>query len=343
MLNTIGWASARRLALVGKPALAQSSMASQRLAIRPAPIARSFAFSTSAPSPAKASTDAASVKTKKADPAAKKQAAKAAADKKKAKEKAAKEKERAARAKEKEKAAKARAKAKAAAAKPKPAKKAKELTPEQLSKFEIKELKKLSLLDEPDILPATPWHLYLSQGSKARFEENPNLKLTEYVGVLSTEYQNLTESQLEDLKTQAAANREANAQAHQAWVESHSPAVIYVANVARRRLRNRPDVSKTYKGLRSLEHSRLPGRARASFPLYMRANYHNMDGETNADKFRAVAEAWRNLPDAEKQPFIDLSHAELEKTRTETLALKQEAHDYWKEKTTLGCPISPRS
>ena len=75
----------------------------------------------------------------------------------------------------------------------------------------------------------------------------------------------------------------------------------------------------------------------------MRANYHNMDGETNADKFRAVAEAWRNLPDAEKQPFIDLSHAELEKTRTETLALKQEAHDYWKEKTTLGCPISPRS
>ncbi|CAK7239753.1 MAG: hypothetical protein STHCBS139747_001188 [Sporothrix thermara] len=238
--------------------------------------------------------------------AAKKKTAAAGGVTKKAAAAAAAEKKRAAAAKKKAAAAKAAEIAK----KKKAAAKKKAMTPEEKTKLQVRELKKVALLKEPAKLPEHPWILFIAENTKGtKTGDGVKANLGKIMPELSQSFKALSPLELQRLRDTADQNRAANAAAHKEWVESHTAAQVADANRARTQL-NR--IAKTKH--RVIQDARLPKRPTSSFSLFTKERWATgeFSGRPLAEAARTLAAEWKSLPQNERQHYDDLAKTESE-------------------------------
>ncbi|RSM10734.1 hypothetical protein CDV31_007111 [Fusarium ambrosium] len=272
MLTAVGRAAARRIQ--APSAHHPAAAAAAQLILRQAPAASALpirAFSVFAP----AQLPAAAASKKKSKAPAKKKPAAAAAKKKKPVAKAAK--------------------------KPKPAPKnpvgrpKKELDPEEKKKAEIRDLKKWALRDTPAALPNSKWSQFIADNKDVLKGSDG---LGPHMAGLASKFQNLSASELNALENRAAANREKNAANLKAWIKSHEPARIHIANQARRRL-NR----LTEKNYRALEDERLPKRPLSSYTNFTVQSWPRLGGTDAIEGSKNISQAWKALSPSEKAVY----------------------------------------
>ncbi|CAK7211214.1 hypothetical protein SBRCBS47491_001039 [Sporothrix bragantina] len=238
--------------------------------------------------------------------APKKKATAAGGVTKKAAAAAAAEKKKAAAAKKKAAAAKAAEVAK----KKKAAAKKKALTPEEKTKLQVRELKKVALLKEPAKLPEHPWILFIAENTKGtKTGDGVKANLGKIMPELSQAFKALSPLELQRLRDTADQNRAANATAHKSWVESHTAAQVADANRARTQL-NR--IAKTKH--RVIQDARLPKRPTSSFSLFTKERWATgeFSGRPLAEAARTLAAEWKSLPQNQRQHYDDLAKTESE-------------------------------
>lgn len=187
----------------------------------------------------------------------------------------------------------------------------KELTPEEKTALQVRNLKKVALLNqEPPTKPFTKWMVYASE----HYDEykNPDgvdqlVKFGNKTVELSRSFKVLSSSEIERLEAIATQNKIANAASYKAWVVAHTPAEIAAANKARTRLR-RLDVAGSP---RTIKDERQPKRPATAYALFVKSRWQS--GELQSQEFLAtaseIANQWKSLSDVEKKPFIDSSEA----------------------------------
>ncbi|KAF4333176.1 transcription factor A mitochondrial [Fusarium beomiforme] len=218
---------------------------------------------------------------------------------------------------------KTKAKPKPKAAAPKPKKAKKEVDPEKAKKLEIRELKKWALRDKLATLPASTWLLFTSQN---RGSNLGNGGITQESTELAEKFRQLSETELQDLRRIAVANRDKNIENYKAWVQSHEAARIHLANKARRRL-----AFLTGKPAKMIPDERLPQRPAGSYALYLAENYDNFGrSEDNSPRFKAIGQGWRELNPAEKARYEERAadqsvkyKAEMEKVEARAKAIQE--------------------
>ncbi|KYK55431.1 HMG box protein [Drechmeria coniospora] len=212
------------------------------------------------------------------------------------------------------------------AAAPKKAKKTakRALTPEEKEKAAIRVLKKMALLKGPQLLPESSWAVYVSQNLTAG--SGP---LTDKIKEVASAFKNLSASEKERLQATAQSNQAANKRARQQWIESYPPEAVYMANIARRRLARKLSKTRVYL----IHDARLPKRAGSPYTLFIKSRFRSASdgGATSSqDAFRAMSQEWKNLSEADKQPFRDMAESQSSANKEQLKALKDRAKAYWK-------------
>ncbi|KAL6357839.1 hypothetical protein LRP88_08016 [Fusarium phalaenopsidis] len=290
MFTAVGRATARRI-----QAPSAHPAAAAQLLLRQAPAASALpirAFSASAPAHLPAASDKKSKATAK-KPAAKK---KPAATTKKA----------------------------APVAKKTTGRPKKEVDPEEIKKAEIRQLKKWALRDTPATLPHTKWAQFVADNKDVL---KGSAGLGPHMAGLSSKFQSLSAAEISNLENIAAANREKNAANLKAWIKTHEPARIHIANQARRRLAKLTD--KNYK---VFEDDRLPKRPLSSYTNFTVENWPRLGGSDAIDGSRNISEAWKALSPSEKAVYEEKTaqasakyEAEMEVIQARADAIKAEA------------------
>lgn len=194
---------------------------------------------------------------------------------------------------EKKKKATAAAKKKAAAAK-KAA-----LTPEEKTKAQKRELKKVALFNEPRKLPEHPWILFITESTKGtKTEDGGRANLSKIMPELSQAFKALSPLELQRLRDTSEKNRASNAEALKSWVEGHTASQIADANRARLHL-NRLGKTK----YRSIQDARQPKRPTSSFSLFTKERWETGDlsGRPLAEAARALSAEWKSLSSSQRQ------------------------------------------
>ncbi|KAH7274470.1 hypothetical protein MRS44_001180 [Fusarium solani] len=290
MFTAVGRATARRI-----QAPSAHPAAAAQLLLRQAPAASALpirAFSASAPAHLPAASDKKSKATAK-KPAAKK---KPAATTKKA----------------------------APVAKKTTGRPKKEVDPEEIKKAEIRQLKKWALRDTPATLPHTKWAQFVADNKDVL---KGSAGLGPHMAGLSSKFQSLSAAEISNLENIAAANREKNAANLKAWIKTHEPARIHIANQARRRLTKITD-----KNYRVFEDDRLPKRPLSSYTNFTVENWPRLGGSDAIDGSKNISEAWRALSPSEKAVYEEKTaqasakyEAEMEVIQARADAIKAEA------------------
>ncbi|KAF5986833.1 transcription factor A, mitochondrial [Fusarium bulbicola] len=276
MLTSVGRAAVRRVqtARLSAPAPSAAQLLCLQSTAKTALPIRSFTVSAWSPSPASGDKKAA----KKTTTTTTKKATLTTKSKSKATDSKSK--------------SQTKAKPKPKAAAPKSKKTKKEVDPEKAKKLEIRELKKWALRDKLAMLPATTWTLFTS-------ENQGNLSgsggITQQMTELSEKFRQLSESEHEDIHRRAAANRQKNLATYKAWIETHEPARVYLANKARRRL-----AFLTGKPVKQISDERLPLRPTGSYSLFLVDNWSKIQAETSQSKFKEIGESWKDVNPTEK-------------------------------------------
>ncbi|KAF4585365.1 HMG box protein [Ophiocordyceps camponoti-floridani] len=274
-------------------------------------------------------------KTKKA-PAAKKAAAtkKSTAGSKKSTATAAKKKKAPAKAK-------AKAKKPAAAAKKKKKvvvkkSKKKQMTPEEREKAKLRYLKMLSLWRMPRCRPATPWSLYVANNFPAGNDETSTAKFNR----LFAEYSKSTAAEMEAFKAQTEANEIYNKKELEKWIKSYPVEVVYLANIARRRL-----VRILKRGAKFIPDDRQPKRPRNAMASFLATQLAGKKGagDRQTDIFKSAVEKWKAMSDAEKKPYHDQAKAESERCKGRHEKYTQSAIRYWENNMPKRRPTVPRT
>ncbi|OAQ97632.1 hypothetical protein LLEC1_02018 [Akanthomyces lecanii] len=217
------------------------------------------------------------------------------------------------------------AKKKKAAAKKKPAaKKKKVLTPEQKQKKELTQLRKMALPKPPKGKPANVWTVYLADNVSS----GSGVALGDKVKDISAQFKNLSEQDKARLNERAQENAEANKKALTQWIESYPAEVIYMANLARRRLARKLEK----KRLTLLHDDRLPKAAPSAYSLFIKSHHDQVSASSPTDAFRQLAQQWKSLSESEKQLFKDSASVDVQKTRQATEDLRAKGKAYWTEK-----------
>ncbi|KAI3586354.1 hypothetical protein IWW34DRAFT_718378 [Fusarium oxysporum f. sp. albedinis] len=301
MLTSVGRAAVRRVQITRLSASAPSAaqLLCRQSTIKTALPIRSFTVSAWSPSPASGDKKAA----KKTTTTTTKKATLTTKSKSKATDSKSKSQ------------TKAKPKPKAAAPKPKKAKK--EVDPEKAKKLEIRELKKWALRDKLAMLPATTWVLFTSENKGSLTGTGG---ITQQMTELSEKFRQLTESELQDLSRRAVANRQKNLATYKAWVETHEPARIHLANKTRRRL-----AFLTGKPVKQISDERLPQRPTGSYSLYLVDNWDKSHAETNQAKFKEIGESWKDVNPTEKALYEQRSADQSVKYKAEMEKLDSRA------------------
>ncbi|OAA33035.1 HMG box protein [Moelleriella libera RCEF 2490] len=298
-LTAIGRAAARRGLLSSRTATrnfgARPALASvRRIDASQYLSLRSLSISAATRSPAKSSTG--SKTTKKTKTSAPKKKKKAVAKKKPAKKPALKK-----------------------AKKPKKA-----VTPEEKEKSELRQLRKMALLKGPQLLPESAWSVYMSDNMRAG-----QGSLSDKVKELSQSFANVSASEKDRLQSVAQTNQSTNKDTRQQWITSHPPEVIYLANVARRRIARKTNKSRIFL----IHDSRLPKRSGSPYTLFIKSRFSQANSGSNGtaqDTFRAVSKEWRSLSESEKQSYRDEAAKEAAQSQAEFKELKEKAKAYVK-------------
>ncbi|QDS74335.1 hypothetical protein FKW77_004505 [Venturia effusa] len=266
------------------------------------PLARTFATKVVKKKPA--------TKARAKTPAKKKTAAKPAA---KTKSKA-KSKTKAPAAKKKAPARKA-VKKKKVVAKPKkkvPSEAQKLKASNAKAKAEITNLKKTALIGTaPKFLPDSAWTVFVAEKATGSSSARDRMKDA------SAEYKALSAPELEHYNHIANQNKTANEKAYSAWVNSHTPEQIRVANAARNLLKRRlaAGAYSTRKGMKGLikkiKDERQPKRpmsAYLAFSMDRRAS-GDFKNITLLESAKLITDEWKALSPAETKKYTDLQEA----------------------------------
>lgn len=127
---------------------------------------------------------------------------------------------------------------------------------------------------------------------------------------------------LQRLEERAQENKEANKQALKAWIESHSVEVIYMANLARRRL-----ARKSGKQATLLHDERMPKLAPSAYSLFVQARHDQVSegGVPPRDIFRKLGHEWTQLSEAEKQQYEEAARPGQLKAREARIDVRDKA------------------
>lgn len=100
------------------------------------------------------------------------------------------------------------------------------------------------------------------------------------------------------LQSRADANRANNAEKYKLWVESHTPAEIYNANLARARLARMNVQSKA----RKIPDERMPKRPMNAYLTYVKEQWMTGDFSGAVENTGPeLARGWKALPEEEKK------------------------------------------
>ncbi|KAH9870470.1 hypothetical protein IAQ61_005945 [Plenodomus lingam] len=262
------------------------------------------------------------VKAKAAASPAPKTATKKAGSTTKAKSAAAAKKKKTTTTKTRKAAAKkpaAKKKKKVAAKKPAAKKRVKkELTPEQKLKVEVAHLRKVALREPVTPSSLSAFNLYVAQNShKAQDLPTAQERLT----AVAKSFKDLSPAELEHYNHLAAERTAAKRAEYKAWVESHTPDQIRLANNARRLLRKKL-VNKRKSGhparTEKLIDERVPKSPASAYIHFVTERFTSGDfkGIPVTEAAKLAANEWKALSAGEKQKYIDKSKAESERYRS---------------------------
>lgn len=123
------------------------------------------------------------------------------------------------------------------------------------------------------------------------------------------------------------ANREKNANNLKAWIKTHEPARIHIANQARRRLNK-----LTNKNYKTLEDDRLPKKPLGSYTKFSVDNWPRLGAGDAIEGSKSISQAWKALSASEKAVYEEqtsqasaLYEAEMEVVKARAEAIKAEA------------------
>ena len=109
-----------------------------------------------------------------------------------------------------------------------------------------------------------------------------------------------------------------------AWVQSYPIEVIYLANIARRKLRTA--LKKSGRGYLKLEDDRMPKRPPPPFIRFVKSRFPSVgNGQPVPTVMKQIAKEWHTLRDAETQPLVDQYAKEMETYRAEFDAIRSRA------------------
>ncbi|UPK97833.1 hypothetical protein LCI18_008768 [Fusarium solani-melongenae] len=193
----------------------------------------------------------------------------------------------------------------------------KEVNPEEDKKAEIRQLKKWALRDTPAGLPHTKWAQFVADNKDVLTGSGG---LGPHMAGLATKFHSLSDAEISNLENIAAANREKNAANLKAWIKTHEPARIHIANQARRRLTKITD-----KNYRVFEDDRLPKRPLSSYTYFSSENWSRLGGTDAIDGSKNVSEAWKALSPSEKAVYEEKTAQASAKYEAEMVAIHARA------------------
>ncbi|KAK7753210.1 hypothetical protein SLS62_004729 [Diatrype stigma] len=320
MLTSIGRAATRRLAVTAsrRAAVTQVRVAAcglgQQLNLSQSSLNRAKGYASAAQTKTVAKTTAA--KPKKTTAAKTTTKAKAPAKGVKAKAKPATK----TKAKAKP-ATKAKSKSKAKPAVKAKAKKsrAKPLSEAAKERLERKQLKQAANYTEPPSLANSAWKAYVVEQTKARTQSPSDLRGN--MAEISAAWKSLPASEIRRFEQLVEQNKQANAAAYKAWVESQKPADIILANNARYMLKRKYNIPKCQ--LKVITDDRLPKRPTTAYLHFTKArwtsgDYSDLLSTAGAKQVMTkIGSEWKTLSEAEKKPYIDLAKVDYERYSNE--------------------------
>ncbi|RDA83575.1 hypothetical protein CP532_4763 [Ophiocordyceps camponoti-leonardi (nom. inval.)] len=242
---------------------------------------------------------------------------------------------------------KAPAKAKKAAAAPKKKKKAapakkkkkptrkpvKPLTPEQKERIKLRYLKMVSLWKGPNTRAPQPWSLYIADSMSNTSEAGSRNKFNE----LYARYSRLSAAERQSLEARAAANREWNKREASRWIKSYPIEVIYLANIARRRL-----IRITKKARQYIHDDRQPKRPAGALARFIHDRYDKNRGARQPDIMRALVGDWKGMSEAERKPWVDQAEADKARCKGQFDNFLSRAKKYWYDNKPKRRPTVPK-
>ncbi|KAF1814217.1 hypothetical protein P152DRAFT_456446 [Eremomyces bilateralis CBS 781.70] len=178
---------------------------------------------------------------------------------------------------------------------------------------EIKTLRDAALLaTEPPRKNERAWTIYL----KEQAPKGGNI--TEVATAAAQAFKQLTAAETEHYNSLANANRVANDRAYDAWVQSHTPEQIRLANIARKSLNHRAKSGKTgtahsAKLVRPIKDERQVKQPLNALILYTKQRWESGDlkGIAPSEAMKLVAGEWKALGEAEKKIYTDMQAGEV--------------------------------
>ncbi|KZM22809.1 uncharacterized protein EKO05_0001477 [Ascochyta rabiei] len=216
-------------------------------------------------------------------------------------------------------------KAKKKAAPKKPATKRapkKVLTPEEKEKLVIRKLRLLALKEPVSNYPVTAFNIYISEALKGT-----GTGATAALSSKAATWKNVTPAEHERYNHLAAERNESNAAAYKAWIETHTPDQIRIANNARAQLRKK--LAGTLKSNAKPSHTRplmderrvLRPRSSWTFFFAERSQSSDFTGIRITDRTNLLAAEWKALDANERKKYEDKAAADKQRWTRETSAL----------------------
>ncbi|KAF2632162.1 hypothetical protein BU25DRAFT_406687 [Macroventuria anomochaeta] len=213
-------------------------------------------------------------------------------------------------------------KAKKEAAPKKPVKKAKKvLTDEEKEKKVISRLRELALREPVSRNSLSAFNVYLAESLKGLKKQ-----ARDELGENATAWKNITPTEHEKWNHLAAERNEARAAEYKAWVESHTPDQIRIANNARNLLRRK--LAGKLKGNAKPGHTQLivderqVKRAQTAWSFFFAERQASSDFKSIAiaERAKLIAGEWKALSADEKRRFEDQAAAEKQRYLREQAA-----------------------
>ncbi|KAJ4986633.1 HMG box protein [Stagonosporopsis vannaccii] len=213
--------------------------------------------------------------------------------------------------------AKKKAAPKKAARKPK-----KVLTDEEKEKKTINNLRKLALREPFVRKPLSAYTVFIQEAAKVTERSGPKSDLTD----LTKGWKDITPAEHEKYNHLAAQRTEERLAEYKAWVESHTPDQIRIANNARYSLRRKLE-GKLKSGVyprhtQRIVDERAVKRPMNSWALFFSERQSSSDFKNMAvaDRTKLIAGEWRALSVNEKQRFEDQAAADRQRYAREVAA-----------------------